>query len=707
MKQLTNLILFLTISFGYAQEVNMIDSLAINNLEEVVITGQYNAQSIKKSVYEVSVISKADIDRQAGNNLADILNQTLNITILPSASTGKSQVRMFGLDGQYVKILVDNIPLVNDEGFGNNTDLTQINLDDVEQIEIVEGAMGVQYGTNAVAGVINIITKKSSRHKWKITPYIQEETIGNEYGWFDKGRHIQSLSISHDLSNKWYANAMFTRNDFAGLWGDKEGQNYAQNDGKRGYEWLPKIQYNGKALLSYNGEHAKLFYKFEYFNEKVSRYDSVVRSNENPSTGTNNPISSDEIFTSNRIMHHLNVNGNFNGGVTYDVSFSFQQQKRNAETYNYRIPTREKFDVQDFEYESRKIYYSKGMFSNFMAANAFDFQLGYELNATNGYASAISGDFGGENIDRYLGAYDVFASAEYIPGNRFSIRPGARVFFSNKFDTQTALELSSKYLFDNNLELRAVVGTAPRMPDFTELYSYFVDTNHDIRGNENLKPEQGTSIFVHAKKPFVFNNGLMLKSKLSLGYINVKDRIELIIVNSSPLAYQYNNIDKYRTWNISFANGFAYQNWSGNLGVSYSGVSKVLDSRDYNDDYLNALQLNANLAYIIPDWGTTFSTYFKHNGPEYQFVQQQDTDGNAVLVRGKQDAYSWWDASVRKSFLEDNKLQITVGARNLLNITRVNTTATEGGAHSGPPSSVLLGYGRSYFIKLLYNLNFN
>ena len=96
MKQLTYLILFLTVSFGFAQKVQIMDSLVVNDLEEVVVTGQYNPQSVKKSVYEVTVISQADINRQAGNNLADVLNQTLNISILPNASTGKSSIKMFG-----------------------------------------------------------------------------------------------------------------------------------------------------------------------------------------------------------------------------------------------------------------------------------------------------------------------------------------------------------------------------------------------------------------------------------------------------------------------------------------------------------------------------------------------------------------------------------------------------------------------------------
>lgn len=167
----------------FAQTNDSIKENQTIDLEQTVISGQYNRQSVKKSIYEVRVIDREMIERQAGNTLADILNQTLNMNIIPNSSSGKSSVQMFGLDGQYFKILVDNIPLVNDEGLGNNTDLTQINLDDIQQIEIVEGAMGVEYGANSIAGVINIITKKGGKSKFDISASLQEETIGDEYNW--------------------------------------------------------------------------------------------------------------------------------------------------------------------------------------------------------------------------------------------------------------------------------------------------------------------------------------------------------------------------------------------------------------------------------------------------------------------------------------------------------------------------------------------
>lgn len=677
----------------------------VNDLQEVVVTGQYNPQSVKQSVFEVKVITRKDIELQGGNNLADILNQTLNINIIPNASTGKSGVQLFGLDAQYFKILVDNIPLINDEGLGNNADLTQINLDDIEQIEIVEGAMGVQYGANAVSGIINIITKKSAKTRWEVLPYLQEETIGGEYNWVDEGRHIQSVKIGHNFTDKLYGNATVTRNNFNGFWGDKQGKSYVYNDGLRGYEWLPKEQYTVKSLWNYKFKNVRVFYKFEYFDETTDKYAEEVRENYNPATETTKPVASDEVFSSTRIFNHLNFTGKAFKDINYDVSFSYQQQKRNVETYNYRIRTEEKFDVQNFEYESRKAWYSKGNFSNFLPRKKSDLQLGYEVNSIQGFVSGVSGLYSSENIERRLDSYDFFASSEWVVTDKLSVRPGARALFSSAFNTQAALSLSARYLFDKDWEARTIVGTSPRLPGFEELYTYFVDVNHDVRGNPDLNPEQGTSTFLHLKKKFKINKWY-LSSKISGWYMNVRDRIELIVINQSPLQYRYTNIDKYNAWGVTLTQSAMIDHLKINAGVTFSGVSKVLEAEEnHNNHYLYGVQVNTNASYHVPDWKSTFSVYMKYNGPQYQYVQQQNDAGETIIAKGKQQDFSWLDATVKRSFMND-RLEATLGARNLMNVTTINTTATEGAAHSAPSSSLLLGYGRSYFVKLLYNFNF-
>lgn len=694
--------------FANAQQ----DTIPKNNkLDEVVITGQYNPQSVRKSVFQVNVITRADIDRQAGNNLADLLNQTLNISITPNNSTGKSGVKLFGLDSQYFKILVDNVPLISDEGLGNNMDLTQINLDDVQQIEIVEGSMGVEYGANAITGIINIITKKGSAYKWEITPYIQEESVGDEYNMNNLGRHIQSLKVGHNFNKQWYANATVTYNDFKGFLNDFKGKNYPYDDGLRGYEWLPKKQFNAKSMLTYNLQSHRFFYKFDYFDEDTFRYDSAVIVNEHIPTATTRPTANDNIFSTQRFVHTFNGSGRFEKFMNYDVSFAYQQQKRDAEYFLYHIRTGQKSGEEHLEYESRKGFFSKGNFGNFLDNETIDFQVGYEISEIKGFSSSLAVEDPllvgkRDDIRRELGSYDAFASTEINVNKRFSLRPGVRALFSSLFDTQAAVSLSTKYLFNKGYELRAIVGTAPRLPTYDELYTYFVDVNHDVQGNPNLNPEQGYSVFLHLNKTFESSNDLQFQTKLSAWYLDVKDKIDLVMTSITPQAYQYRNIDVYRTFGTSFTSSVSYKDLTLNAGITYSGVSKVIASQtNPNDDYLKGVQVNTNVSYQIPSWQTVFSAYLKYNGPEYLFVDKQNEAGDLVTVRGKQNDFTFVDATVRKNFAA-NKLEVTVGARNLLDVTRINTTAFGGGAHNGPASTQLLGYGRSYFVKLLYRLNF-
>ena len=135
---LSTLLLSLLTNSIVAQETNekKNDSIQRNRLEEVVLTGQYNAQSVNKSVFEIEVLDQEDIQLLAGNNLADVLTQTLNMNVVPQPGKGRSGIEQFGFSSGYVKILVDNIPIIGDEGFGNAIDVTQINLDDIKQIEI-------------------------------------------------------------------------------------------------------------------------------------------------------------------------------------------------------------------------------------------------------------------------------------------------------------------------------------------------------------------------------------------------------------------------------------------------------------------------------------------------------------------------------------------------------------------------------------------
>ena len=712
--------LFTAFLFSHISFAQQRDTTVVNKLSEVVVTGQLEPQSIKKSVFNVRVISKEDIKQLAANNLSDVLNQYLNITIRNSGSDGRSTVSMFGLDAQYFKILIDNIPLVSDTGMGVNVDLTQVNLDDVERIEIIEGSMGVTHGANAVSGILNIITKKGGGYKWQISAAAQEETVGNEYALFDKGRHIQSAKIAHNFNENWFVNIGGNRNDFAGFYDNMKGKDYDVNDGLRGYKWLPKEQLVGNVILGYQKDDFRIFYKFDYYGEDVHYYSPTLIPQDNypfPETYYAN----DKRFITNRFYHHLNSNGKLFSKLNYNVSVSHQKQERDLEKFNYQMETGKEFDNNRQTYQSKEVLYSTGTLSNFFNTKKVDFQLGYEITNENGFYDASAGTFKDDqqqlkDIRKRLENYDIFTVAEINLSDKFSVRPGLRYSIQSNFDNQYASSLGLRYIFKKGLETRASMGKSYRTPNFDELYTYFVDSNHNVQGNPDLVPEKSTSYEVSFKRSCMLRSGAHISNNLAFTFMNVDDRIDMVLTQLKPsLSYRYVNINAYKMWNASTTEQYSYKNWNVKVGAALVGISRKLDLAALNlmtdDKYLYSFQLNSSISYNIPKWNTLVALYYKYNGQQQQFVAGTDTDGSAKFFLNEIKPYSWMDASVRKMFFK-NQFEVMVGARNIFNITDVQSTRngggdSTGGAHAAGSSDLMLGYGRSYFLKLTYNLNFN
>lgn len=684
------------------------DTTQMNNLQEVLLVGNGKREAVSKKLFSVTQISRQDIDNVAGNNLADVLNQNLNITISPDPATGRSTISMFGLDGGYVKILVDNIPIVSDNGYGADIDVTQINLENIERIEIVEGAMGVLYGDNAVAGVINIITKKSSNSDWNITASLQEETVGSEYNFKDQGRHIQNLRLSHNINDEIFAYVGFSRNDFKGFFNDYKGKDYFGirgntiiNDRLRGYEWNPKEQQTIDALLSYSKDRFKIHYKFNFFNEDLDVFNHGVNSR--VVDGNYEITSNDENFNVNRFSHQVQAWGSFNNDMDYRVSGSYQKQVRDYKNYVYNIGSREIQEVtRDFKNQSSDLIFSKGTLSNMFASSPnFNLTTGYEFVYQKGYDATASGDYSSNIAEETLSNYDVFGLADFNFSPKLSVHPGLRLNNNSNYGSHLIWSLSANYYPVESLTVKAVLGSAYKTPTFTNLYFYFVDSNHDLRGNPDLKPEDGISALVSASKKSALSDELLLTNSLKAYYFDIKDKIDLAVVGDNA-RMQYLNINNYSILGLSSENKLRYNNLQLGLGLSFNGISQNLGSQGADSGYLFNFNANATANYLVPSIDTRFSAQLKYNGKIDRYIQDQVTQ---AYIKGEQDAFTWLDVSVQKSFL-DRTFELSLGARNVLDVVQVNNTALIGQSHDAAESSLLLGHGRSYFIKLLYNLNF-
>src|SRR5690606_6058698 len=151
-------------------------------------------------------------------------------------------------------------------------------------------------------------------------------------------------------------------------------------DGRRGYEWLPKEQWNSYGSVNYRSKNFSAFYKISYLSEEINRYDSIVNLRILPG-GERRFYATDRDYSTTRWVHHLNLQAKLLGHIQYDGDFSYQIQERKFQDYEYDIPARtELFRKDESTYLSTKSYYSRGTFSNFLNNEKIDFQIGYEFD---------------------------------------------------------------------------------------------------------------------------------------------------------------------------------------------------------------------------------------------------------------------------------------------------------------------------------------
>ena len=257
----------------------MLSDLNLENLDlnTFVVTGQYAPSSDENSVHKIRVIDSKRIEAQGAVNLQELMEQEMNIRVSQDKVLGSS-MSIQGLSGENVKILIDGIPVVGRTN--GNIDLSQINLNNIERVEIVEGPLSVSYGTNALAGTINLITKKN-KDSFGVNAETYYETIGqyNVNGgiYFNIKKHLFSVKGG--------------RNFFQG---------FSKIDTTRVKDWKPKEQYFG--TFKYSSQFKKVNYNLtsDFFQEKLtSRGETRAPYHE---------TAFDDYFYTTRSSNSLNLN---------------------------------------------------------------------------------------------------------------------------------------------------------------------------------------------------------------------------------------------------------------------------------------------------------------------------------------------------------------------------------------------------------------
>jgi len=652
-------------------------------LEEVVVTGYASPVMANKSIRQVKVIGRDRIEQQAAVNLRDLLTNDLNFRISEDAILG-SQISLQGLSGAKIKVLIDGVPVIG--RLDGNIDLSQINLNDIERVEIVEGPMSVQYGTDAVAGTINLITKRkaTSKGEYQVNSYYESAGRYNFDGTVDfpMGEYKAHISLG--------------RNFFGG---------YDPNESSRSQLWNPKEQYFSSIGLQKRFEKIMLRYRGDLFDEEIRNLGEIQRITVQQDTNNiSQAYALDDYYYTRRINNSLYADYYITDSLKLKVFAAHNYFRRIKNTLNKNLTTGNELVVADDDLQDTTVFhtYSSRLFLNHNWKKYLSYQVGYDFSYEENTGQRIAGDF------KSITDAAVFATVDYLPVKSLTIQPGLRYAYNSRFEAPLIGSLAMRYQIDSNWIARLSYGQGFRAPSLKELYFLFVDENHNILGNQDLVAETSHNyqLSFSFRKRFA---SFALEAKASGFFNDIENEIRLVTVidpdDSDPRGlFRNENIAQTQTTGGSLSTTIIYKEWKLETGATFIGLKNSLAFEDVantaNLDGFNFYpQARFNLSYYFKKMGLRPSLFVNYTGARTDLVQ--NTDGE--LLQTTFEPYTIADFTLQKHFWK-KKISLDAGLKNIFNVTNIQANSTSaGGTHSSGNRSVLFSYGRTWFTRLRLN----
>jgi outer membrane receptor for ferrienterochelin and colicins len=654
--------------------------------DEIVSTGQFAPRSKQNSVYNVKVISEDIIRAKASPTLQDLLSTELNMRIDNDAVLGSS-VSINGVSGQNVKIMIDGIPLVGREN--GNINLDNVDMNNVERVEVIEGPMSALYGSNALGGVINVITKKKAEDGFSYRAGTYGESVGKYDANIGTSYSKKGYRVHFDVGRKF----------FAGWDADKN---------KRDLQWNPKEQYFVDLKLMKNINDIEYSFNSNLFDEYVlNRLENKFEWDSLPN-GLYDYYSLDDEYKSYRLTNSLNIHGETSKNRFIDISLSHQKYQRERLVFTKNRTTLQRIQNNDPGSKSKNIFQNYLLRANYSHDDVND-ELSYGVGMETNYDNA-QGDKLDEESPKILDL-GVYTSVEYRPTERLVLQPMLRYIYNSKFEAPLIPTLNLKYTFGRKLTARVAVSRGFRAPSLKELNFSFIDVNHYIIADENLKAE--TSFNSNLTLNYsAQSDGNVFGAEFKGFYNDISNMIENVQSDEKveeTIIYYVQNRSRHKTAGGDFSISYFREEASLRFGFSYIGkTSPVSDTSSSGvisesvSELFFSPEFSLNFQYYFPDIGLSFNTFYKFTGEQAGVYLQDGKVINSLI-----SSYNMLDLSVQQKFFSD-KLVFSLGVKNLLDVGDVDIIGrTSNAAHSAGGSgvgSIPLSWGRSFFTSLRLDL---
>lgn len=415
-------------------------------LDQVVVTATKSPKKLSETGKVITIVTREEIEHSAGKDLAQILNDQTGIIVNGATSNPGKDKTIFlrGASDKYTLILLDGVPLNDPSQTGGQYDIRLLSTSQVERIEILKGSQSTLYGSNAVAGVINIISRKGAT----------DETTG--HGTVSYGSY-HTLKGAADFERKGKIFDYDVNYQYINTDGISEAKD---TTGKANF---PKNGYTQQAFQANIGIHPVAGLTIApYF--RYSEYKGTFSAG--AFAGGNDP------YTGSLVNTGLTGNYKYGYGTVYG-NFGYDYTQR---FYGGQYPS---------SFQGR--FYHGEAFVNHRFSSSLQLLGGFNFQSY----TIVKPDTANTLISPY-------ASLFYKTGG-LNIELGGRFNHSNKFGDNFTYSFNPSYLINRTVKVFANVTSGFRPPSMSELFGPY-GANPTLKPEKSYTEEGGVQVFLLNEK---------------------------------------------------------------------------------------------------------------------------------------------------------------------------------------------------------------
>ncbi|HMX36908.1 MAG TPA: TonB-dependent receptor, partial [Ferruginibacter sp.] len=431
-------------------------------LDETVVTASKVPVKQSQTGKVVTVIGKEQLDRSAGKTVAQVLTEQAGVTINGAYNAPGSVQTTFvrgGSSGRTL-ILIDGIPVSDPSMINNEFDLNMFSIHDVERIEICKGAQSTLYGSDAIAGVINIITVKKDVAKAinvKATAsYGSKNTFRGNLQLFGKAGKLSYTARYANLTTGGFSSAY-----------DSTGSKDYDRDGYRGNVMNAAVQYQVIPSLQ-----LKTFVQYSRYKADI---DAGVFADENDYTISNS---------------YLNAGGGAffkKGIVSVTANYQFGEMKR-----RYLNDSTDKPGFTSYEnnrYSARTQYLE--LYSNIEAAKWLTVLAGADYRRASMrqkyYSESFFGPYDPPAFDSALHQTSFYSSFFFhFLDKKLNIEIGGRTNKHSRYGSNSTFTFNPSFRITKNWRVFGSIASGFKAPSIYQVFDAF-------SGNPDLEPEKSVN----------------------------------------------------------------------------------------------------------------------------------------------------------------------------------------------------------------------